>query len=248
MDCGHNYYSIILKGCSRRESLGRRLESVLLRGRLAIKMALDSIPSVIIYKGKTDSILPILDAFKAEYAAITVIADGVPTALPLNESYPDYAQLNPAIQALLSFVPDKLWLGEKIYHISPARFADEDGALVISSHAVYFIDKPAGYSDCRWLIIAYSQLTGAPKTTAPATLTIAYQDVTGVQNSVFTVEPQLMESVTAAIHQARAAKKYLTRIKTICLQCGHMAEDYADTMINEERCRACGGQYQRTVL
>lgn len=248
MDCGHNYYSIILKGCSRRESLGRRLENVLLRGRLAIKMALDNIPSVIIYKGKTDSILPILDAFKAECAAITVMADGVPPALPLIARYPDYAQLSPAIQALLSQVPEKLWLGEKIYHIAPTRFADEDGALVITSHAVYFIDKPAGYSDCRWLIIAYSQLTGAPKTTGPATLTIAYQDVTGVQNSIFTVEPQGMESVTAAIHQARAAKQYLTRIKTVCLGCGQMVEDYADAMINEERCRTCGGQYQRTIL
>jgi len=37
MDCEHQYYSIILKACSRREKLGRRLETVLLRGRLAIK-------------------------------------------------------------------------------------------------------------------------------------------------------------------------------------------------------------------
>ncbi|XEQ95234.1 hypothetical protein SCACP_41460 [Sporomusa carbonis] len=49
MDCEHQYYSIILKACSRREKLGRRLETVLLRGRLAIKKAGDAVSGFLVF-------------------------------------------------------------------------------------------------------------------------------------------------------------------------------------------------------
>ena len=246
MDCGHNY-SVILKGCSRVESLGLRLEKVLLRGRLAIKMALDNMPSVVIYKGKTDSILPILNAFRSEYAAITVLADGVPPTLPFSAIYRDYTNLNPFLTALLSLVPASLWIGERIYQVCPAGFAEENGVLVITSHAIYFIDKPQGYKDSRWLIIPYGQISGAPVAAASG-LAVTYLDAAGIQNNVFRVEPAYLELVITAIHQARADKQYLTKLKTTCTRCGHTFEDYTDTLVNEPQCHSCGGQYQRSII
>lgn len=249
LDCEHNYYSVIVKGCSRRESLVRRLETVLLRGRLAIKLALDNMPSVIIYKGKTDNIIPILRAFKAEYAAVTIILEGVPTALPLYKIYRGFGKLSLELQVLLSNVPNNLWLGEAITHIAPANFAEENGALVISSHALYFIDKPSGDKSPRWLIIPYNQIMDLPTSTdfLENTLVVNYQDATGYQNSVFTIPKDFLESVNLAIDQAKTAKRYLLKLKTTCTVCGHVSEDYADSAPPEEYC-SCGGQYQRLII
>lgn len=249
LDCEHNYYSVIIKSCSRRESLVRRLETILLRGRLAIKMALDNMPSIIIYKGKTDNIVPILKAFRDEYAAITILAEGVPPALPLYKSYRDFGKLSLELQLMLTNVPQKLWLGETIQLVVPASFADENGALVISSHALYFIDKPSGDENSRWLIIPYSQINNIPTPTAypEANLVINYQDTTGYQNSIFTIPTQLFKSTLAAIEQAKASKQYLLKLKTSCTTCGRVSEDYTDNVPYEEYCN-CGGQYQRMII
>lgn len=249
MDFEHNYYSVILKGCSRRESLVRRLETVLLRGRLAIKMALDNMPSVIIYKGKTDNIIPIYKAFTAEYAAVTIISEGVPAALPLYKTYRNYGKLSLELQVLLSNVPNKLWLGETIVHIAPANFAEENGALVISSHALYFIDKPSGDKSPRWLIIPYSQIMDLSTSTdfQKNNLVVNYQDATGYQNSVFTIPQDFLEPVNLAIDQAQSAKRYLLKLKTTCITCGHISEDYVDSAPHEDHC-SCGGLYQRLII
>ena len=249
MDCKPNYYSVILKNCSRRESLGQRLDKILLRGRLAIKLALDNIPSVIIYKGNTNNILPILNAFKAEFAAITVLPENMPPVLPLYRLYRNFDKLSLDLQALLANVPHNLWLGEAIYHISPASFAGENGALVITSHALYFIDKPAGDQSSRWLIIPYDQISSlSPAATSPETnLMISYHDATGCQNTMFIIPKEGLNAVTTAINQAKTAGHYLVKIKTACTVCDYVSEGNTDNASTEEYCH-CGGQYQRTLI
>lgn len=250
MSCEYKYYSVILKGCSRRENLGHRLEKTLLRGRLAIKMALDNMPSVIIYKGIADTIIPVVNAFKAEYAAITILSDGVPPALPLTKKYRDFPNIEPELQDLLTHAPDNLWLGEAIHRIVPARFLDETGALVISSHAIYFIDKPAGDQQCRWLIIPYGQITDSPTAIAAqsGSLVISYQDAAGWQQDSFILKPELIASIKAAIEQAKHAQRYRTRLKTVCPGCGRIFEGYLDNTPTETDCPKCGQPYQRTII
>lgn len=249
MSSESNYYSIILKGCSHRENLGRRLEKTLLRGHLAIKMALDTIPSVIIYKGNVDMIGPIFQALLAEYAAITILADGVPPALPIAKKYRDFPNISPELQALLVSVPENLWLGEAIHRIAPANFLDETGALVVSSHAIYFIDKPAGDTNCRWLIIPYGQLND-PLTLGEQEnhLIINYHDDAGQQNDIFTIPTELVTAVKKSIEQAKLAGRYLTKIKTHCPSCDYSTEDTLANAPFEPHCQSCGQPYQRTII
>ncbi|HWR10177.1 hypothetical protein [Sporomusa sp.] len=247
MICEHNYYSIILKGCSRRENLRRHLETVLLRGRLAIKMAIDQMPSVIIYKGKVNGMLDVLQVFTAEKAAITITTDGIPISLPLEKIYPHFSKLSEKLQSLLTDVPNNLWLGETIHTIVPANFLDEDGALVISSHSVYFIDKPDGDKDCRWLIIPYTQMTGSPATPREGSLSIDYSDPNGCQTTLFTMPVESLQACKASIHKAKAAKRYLIKLKTSCNGCGYMSEDFSDDAPREDLCH-CGQLYERTII
>lgn len=247
MVCEHKYYSLILKGCSRREKLGQQLESVLLRGKLAIKMAIDQMPSVIIYKGKVSNILAILPIFTTEKAAITITPGDVPSPLPLEKIYPDFSALTPDLQSLLSPVPPKLWLGETIHLIVPAKFLDENGALVISSHAIYFVDKPAGDTDRRWLIIPYTHITGFPVVPPGNNLIINYCDPNGCQSNSFAIQAESLHAAETAIRKAKAAKCYLTKIKTTCPGCGFLSEDYADTAPPETLCH-CGQPYERTII
>lgn len=250
MNSGSNYYSIVLKGCSRREKLAQSLESVLLRGRLAIKMALDNMPSVIIYKGKVDNIIPVLQAFKAEFAAITVLADGVPTALPITRKYRDFESIDSELQQLLINTPDNLWLGEAIHRIVPASFLDEAGALVITSHALYFIDKPAGDDVSRWLIIPFSQITNIPDLTITdeTKLIINHMDGAGYQQDSFTLPAELLHPVKIVIHQAKTANRYLTKLRSTCENCGQVFEDYTENILTQQNCTNCGGQRHWTIL
>jgi hypothetical protein len=247
MSSEHQYYSIILKGCSHLVNLGQRLENTLLRGRLAIKMALDNVPSVIIYKGNVTNIIPIYKAFKSEQAAITILLDGVPPALPVSKKYRDYSSISPELQSLLTHVPDKLWLGEAIHRIVPASFLDENGALVVSSHALYFIDKPAGDPECRWLIIPYGQISEISELNETSLL-INHQDTTGGQNDLFTLPPEILVPVKDAIKQAKASERYLIKLKTFCPGCSQVSEDLIDCAPALTYCPNCGQPYQRTII
>ncbi|QDR83091.1 hypothetical protein [Sporomusa termitida] len=247
MACEHKYYSLILKGCSRQENLRQQLENVLLRGKLAIKMAIDQMPSVIIYKGKVNNILEILPIFTAEKAAITVTFGGVPQPLPLKKIYPHFSELTPDLQALLTPVPQNLWLGETIHLIIAATFLEENGALIISSHAIYFVDKPADDTNCRWLIIPYTQITGFPAVSPGNNLIINCCDPNGCQTNTFSLQAESLPAAATAIRKAKAAKHYLTKVRTTCLGCGFLSEDYADSAPFEALCH-CGQPYERIII
>ncbi|TWH46633.1 hypothetical protein [Sporomusa sp. KB1] len=248
MSSEHKYYSVIIKGCYNQENLERSLEKILLRGRLAIKMALNTMPCVIIYKGNVDTIIPIFKALITEYAAITILADGVPPTLPIAKKYRDFSHISPELQALLVDVPENLWLGEAIHRIIPASFLDETGALVVSSHAIYFIDKPAGNTKCRWLIIPYEQLNGSLNLGEQETqLIIHHQDAAGQQNDVFTIPQEFVASAKTSIEQAKLAERYLIKIKTHCITCGYRSENTIAHAPTELHCQHCGKPYQRTI-
>lgn len=249
MSSEYNYYSIILKSCSEREKLGSRLEKTLLRGRMAIKMALDNIPSVIIYKGNVDNIVSVFNAFAAEYAAITILPDGVPPALPIAKKYRDFVNIDPNIQTLLNHVPENLWLGEAIHRIVPASFLDETGALIITSHAVYFIDKPAGNTQCRWLIIPYSQIHADVEIDDHHSyLSIRYHNKLGQQNDSFTLPPASLDAARRAIEQAKEAKRYTIKLKAFCPGCDYTSETQLTHASDESQCPSCDQLIKRTIL
>ena len=249
MSSEYNYYSIILKDCAQREKLAARLEKTLLRGRMAIKMALDYIPSIIIYKGSVDNIVSVFNAFAAEYAAITVLPDGVPAALPVAKKYRDFLNLDTQLQTLLTRIPENLWLGEAIHRIIPASFLDETGALVITSHAVYFIDQPAGNTQCRWLIIPYSHIHSSIKTDKQhSCLSIHYHNIAGQQHDIFTLPPDSLAAGRQAIEQAKAAERYTIRLKNFCPACDYSAETQLAHTSDDSRCPSCGHLIKRTIL
>lgn len=249
MSSEHNYYSIILKGCSEREKLGSRLEKTLLRGRMAIKMALDNIPSVIIYKGNVDNIVPVFSAFAAEYAAITILPDGVPPAVPISKKYRDFLNIDLKLQSLLTSVPENLWLGEAIHRIIPGSFLDETGALIITSHAVYFIDKPAGNTQARWLTIPYNQIHAAIETDEQhSCLSIHYHNILGQHNDNFFLPPTALDAARQTIEQAKKAKRYTIKIKTFCPACDYTSETQLTHAADTPQCPNCGQLIKRTIL
>jgi hypothetical protein len=212
-------------------------------------MALDTIPSVIIYKGNVDTIADVSKMFAAEYAAITILPDGIPPTLPIHKKYRDFSNISPEIQKLVNNAPDNLWLGEAIHRIAPASFLDENGALVISSHAVYFIDKPAGDTHCRWLIIPYSRINDSIIINErDSLLTISYQDSLGQQNDVFALPSEALVSLQKSIEQAMAAKRYLIKIKSLCPSCNQVSQNILEHISSDSHCSGCGQSIQRTIV
>ncbi|MDF2572083.1 MAG: hypothetical protein K0R55_3687, partial [Sporomusa sp.] len=116
-------------------------------------------------------------------------------------------------------------------------------------HSVYFIDRPEGDKECRTLIIPYNQMTDLPSSVPNKrnSLTISYSDPNGSQTNVFTLPTECLIASQMAIKKAKAAKSYLTKLKTKCASCGYISEDYTDNAPLGEHC-LCGQLYERTII
>lgn len=149
------YYSIILKDCPRRESLGRKLERIFIRDSFAIKLALDNMPSVIVYKSKVANIASVLAAFYLENAAISVIVGDFNLYATVYEQYSILHKQPADIQNMLYCAPSQLWLGDKIHIAAHARMQNRTGVLAVTDQGLYFLDNPNDSNICRWFILPY---------------------------------------------------------------------------------------------
>ena len=111
------YYSIVLKHAVDRQRLINKLEKVLLRSFLAIRMAVENIPSLIVFKGKVKDMMPVLASFSEEYASISILPGEYNTELKINQIISDYNQLGTYEQQILERVPAKLWIGDTDFHL-----------------------------------------------------------------------------------------------------------------------------------
>ena len=153
-DIEYKYYSVILKACQNKESLGNRLEKIFHRDITAIRLAMDKLPSVIVYKGNVADMASVIRAFHMENAAISVLGDDFELDASICEKYPILYKQPADIQDIFYASPVRLWLGDRIYTAVHANMQDQTGMLVITDQGIYFLDK--GFlGDCRWFIIPY---------------------------------------------------------------------------------------------
>ena len=147
-----SYYTIVLKACSRRENLARRLGSILLRGYFAIRLAIDNMPCIIVYKGKISELPSHLPVFYEEGAAITVIAGDFESHIDI-PAYFSHLTLSDSMLSILQKVPYQLWLGDRPYAAANAQALEREGLLIVTDQAIYFIYLVGNTYE--WFVLSY---------------------------------------------------------------------------------------------
>jgi hypothetical protein len=156
----YQHYSVVLKACHTRESLGARLEQIFKRDIFAIRLALNNLPSVIVYKGNVSDMASVIGAFYKENSAISILGDDFKLSANIHEQYPILYKQPADIQDMFYASPARLWLGDKIYTAAHASMQGKNGLLVVTDQGIYFIEKDNVSNDCRWFIIPYYQVFG----------------------------------------------------------------------------------------
>jgi len=154
------YYSIILKDAPNKQGLVDKLEKVLLRGSFAIRLAVDNIPSIIIYKAKGKHILDFTKIFMEEQASVSVIAGDFNNKPLVEELFDDFDKLSVQTQQIIKNMPVNLWLGDTIHGIFAHIFKDNiEGVMIITEQNIYFIPNNISTLSGRWFVRSYNLLS-----------------------------------------------------------------------------------------
>ncbi len=151
------YYSIILKDAPNKQNLIRKLEKVLERDYFAIRLAIDNIPNIIIYKAKSDDIIHLSKIFREEQASISIVAGDFNNKPVLNEIFHTF---NLQEQDIIQHIPRSLWVGDKICGIfSNTYHENKKGLMIISDKNIYFLPNETYTPAYRWFVRSYSILS-----------------------------------------------------------------------------------------
>lgn len=137
-------YSLVLKGCDNKQILVDCLNQVLTRGETAIRLAVTTMPAVLLYKVNNETISTVVTVLKDVDAVFSVIEGGFDYSSFLKSD--QFNALESSSKAFLKSIPKTMWLGENIKFISDAVFFEEQkGCGVIGENAFYFFpyDKAA---------------------------------------------------------------------------------------------------------
>lgn len=129
---------LILKDCSSSDLLKLRLTGLLLRSPMAIQMAVDRLPSILLYKSRTSELPPLVAVFRETKSAIAVVdATTELQAVSLNEVMTE-AGLQ---QDWISSLPENLWQGEaSLELLARVVFEGEEALLVLGKSNLFVID------------------------------------------------------------------------------------------------------------
>jgi|GEM_PF-1523360 len=153
------YYSIILKGASTKQKLVQRLEEVLLRGSFAIRLAVDNIPNIIVYKSRKEDISFFSRVFFEEQASISIIPGDFNDQIIIEELFTNFKTLHFQVQNMIKAVPLHLWLGDRILSVFPNTYKDDkEGVMIISDQNVFFMYKNKVSLEDAWFVRSYSLL------------------------------------------------------------------------------------------
>lgn len=154
------FYSVILKSSGDKERLTRRLSDVLQRSLIATRMAVEMVPCVILYKSRVSAMKQVIAILQSENLHYAVIKGEFKGEAHAERVIPGFFQLDNDLQDRLTRLPEKLWLGEKVYIVVPdARLDDQPGTLVVTDLGVFFLEEPASSKEPVWRIVSYYSLT-----------------------------------------------------------------------------------------
>jgi hypothetical protein len=152
-------YSIVLKNCADRERLAGRLSQVLRRSPVAVRMAVDMVPCVIVFKGKEADIKVAANVLDSENLYYTVIKGDFAAEPSLETIIPGYTALDSDLRLVCRSAPAALWLGETVRMVvAAADMGGAPAALVVTDRAVFYTVGPWGAEPADWLILPYSRL------------------------------------------------------------------------------------------
>ena len=130
-------YSLVLKGCESKQHLIDCLNQVLTRGETAIRLAVTTMPAILLYKVSQQAIDTVTAVLKDVDAVFSVVEGDFDYSSFYKSGY--FTALDSASKALLKSVPKTMWLGENIRFISDSIFLDEQrGYGILGSDAFYF--------------------------------------------------------------------------------------------------------------
>lgn len=153
------YYNVILKASGDKERLARRLSTVFQRGLMAIRMAVDMVPCMLIYKNRREDIKEAIAILEAEELPYVVIGEEQPLHVALDVVIPGFFGLDVELQRILHSVPPLLWAGETVKAVIPfASMELEEGALLATETSLYFFNRPDNKQPQDWIITPYKRL------------------------------------------------------------------------------------------
>jgi hypothetical protein len=153
------YCSIMLKYAVDTNMLIENLKTVLLRSVVAIRLAVDNMPSLIIYKAKREDIASLHKTFIENQASISIIPGECSDKVSTEALFPKFNKLSLQIQDSIRSIPIKLWMGDTISGIFSIKYGESrDGILVITNKNVYILYKYALTTEFRWLVISFTLL------------------------------------------------------------------------------------------
>ena len=192
------YYSIILKNAPNKPNLVRKLEKVLLRGSFAIRLAIDTIPSIIVYKAKSEDISYLNEAFFAEQASTSVVAGDFNNNPEIEEIFTMFDTLHVNIQKIIKQLPINLWIGESIRGVFPSTYQDQnEGITIIADKNIYFIPNESNGSSHPWFVRSYHLLSKVVMENDCLLLTYKDDIVTSIS---FTNKEKLTEAYQCIYH------------------------------------------------
>lgn len=130
-------YSLVLKGCENKQILIDCLNQVLTRGEPAIRLAVTTMPAVLLYKVSREVVNAVAAVLKDVDAVFSVVEGTFDYSSFYKSEH--FTSLDSASKALLKSLPKTMWLGENIRFISDAIFLDEQrGYGILGDDAFYF--------------------------------------------------------------------------------------------------------------
>lgn len=154
------YYSVVLKDAPNKQDLVRKLEKVLLRGYFAIRLAIDNMPSIIIYKARSQDIRDLSQIFREEQASISIIQGDFNNKPPVEEVCNFIDKSNIETRQIIETMPLNLWLGDLIQGVFLGTYKENiEGSLVITDKNIYFIYKETVNTNYQWFVKSYNLLS-----------------------------------------------------------------------------------------
>jgi len=157
---GNEYCSIMLKYAINPNQLVENLEKILLRGSFAVRLSVDNMPSLIIYKAKRANVKSLIKLFTENQASISIIPGEFNDKPTIEELFPNFNKLSLQIQQDIRTIPINLWVGDSIGCIFSVIYRkNKQGILVITNQNIYILYKNTNAANYRWLVISYTLLS-----------------------------------------------------------------------------------------
>lgn len=233
-------YSVVIKSCSKKETLARYLETVLTRSFSAIRLAVERMPCIIIYKRKTaDNITKILRAFLDCQASVAIVPGNLADDPP-EQAFSDWRYLTGEQQQTIRNAPKSLWLGQMILGVYQVSHDSGFGTMVVTDQALCFLPE---HQQVLWWDVPFYAVKAVCRNEASDGISITRQN--GDKDVFLFAHQSEADMAYRTAEEAIAAGKRRLTLTGLCSQCGVISNAYAFDAELSETCSQCGSRIIR---